>query len=75
MNTNLVAITMPKWGLSMKEGSILKWIKSDGDDRGVLPFFSQLSYSSFSPQEKMTKLKRNIEDIMCKCLTRFTISG
>jgi len=23
---------MPKWGLSMKEGSILKWIKSDGDD-------------------------------------------
>ena len=23
---------MPKWGLSMKEGSILKWIKSNGDD-------------------------------------------
>ena len=32
MSTNLVAITMPKWGLSMKEGSILKWIKSNGDD-------------------------------------------
>ena len=23
---------MPKWGLSMKEGSILKWIKSNGDN-------------------------------------------
>ena len=32
MSTNLVAITMPKWGLSMKEGSILKWIKSNGDN-------------------------------------------
>ena len=32
MSTNLIAITMPKWGLSMKEGSILKWIKSNGDN-------------------------------------------
>ena len=32
MSSNLIAITMPKWGLSMKEGSILKWIKSNGDN-------------------------------------------
>ena len=32
MNTDLKAITMPKWGLSMKEGSILKWIKSNGEN-------------------------------------------
>ena len=32
MSNNLLAITMPKWGLSMKEGSILKWIKSNGED-------------------------------------------
>ena len=32
MNTNLIAITMPKWGLSMKEGSILKWIKFHGEN-------------------------------------------
>ena len=32
MSKDLKAITMPKWGLSMKEGSILKWIKSNGEN-------------------------------------------
>ena len=38
-------------------------VKSDGDDRGVFPFFSQLSYSSFSPQEIMVRLKQEMSNI------------
>ena len=32
MKDNLTAITMPKWGLAMKEGAILQWLKSEGDE-------------------------------------------
>ena len=32
MTAAIQKLTLPKWGLSMKEGSILKWIKSNGDD-------------------------------------------
>ena len=32
MSRDLQPITMPKWGLSMKEGSILKWNKSVGEN-------------------------------------------
>ena len=32
MSSNLKPITMPKWGLSMKEGTILKWLKSNGEN-------------------------------------------
>ena len=31
MSINLKAITMPKWGLAMKEGTILQWFKNEGD--------------------------------------------
>ena len=31
MSSNLKPITMPKWGLSMKEGSISKWFKFKGE--------------------------------------------
>ena len=32
MSRNLHPITMPKWGLAMKEGSIIKWFKEIGDE-------------------------------------------
>ena len=32
MSKDLHPITMPKWGLSMKEGSISKWNKSIGEN-------------------------------------------
>ena len=32
MSNTLKAITMPKWGLAMKEGAILQWLKNDGDE-------------------------------------------
>ena len=35
-----VNVTMPKWGLTMKEGTITKWLKSEGDTiRKGEPFF------------------------------------
>ena len=35
-----VNVTMPKWGLTMKEGTITKWFKSEGDTiRKGEPFF------------------------------------
>ena len=32
MSESLIAITMPKWGLAMKEGAILQWLKNEGDE-------------------------------------------
>ena len=32
MSDTLKAITMPKWGLAMKEGAILQWLKNEGDE-------------------------------------------
>ena len=32
MSESLTAITMPKWGLAMKEGAILQWLKNEGDE-------------------------------------------
>ena len=32
MSETLIAITMPKWGLAMKEGAILQWLKNEGDE-------------------------------------------
>ena len=31
MSKKLKAITMPKWGLAMKEGTILQWFKKEGE--------------------------------------------
>ncbi|WP_028024470.1 acetoin dehydrogenase dihydrolipoyllysine-residue acetyltransferase subunit [Enterovibrio calviensis] len=31
MNPNIIPIVMPKWGLSMKEGTLVEWHVNDGD--------------------------------------------
>jgi len=32
MSENILPITMPKWGLAMKEGAVTKWLKQEGDE-------------------------------------------
>ena len=34
-DTRIVAVTMPKWGLSMQLGKIIGWIVAEGDDVSV----------------------------------------
>ena len=31
----IVAVTMPKWGLSMQLGKVTSWIVAEGDEVGV----------------------------------------
>lgn len=33
--SDIIAIRMPKWGLSMQEGAIIEWLKREGDAIGV----------------------------------------
>ncbi len=30
-NNNIIALTMPKWGLTMEEGTIASWLMDEGD--------------------------------------------
>ena len=32
MSDKILPITMPKWGLTMKEGTIVSWLKEVGDE-------------------------------------------
>ena len=47
----IVDVTVPKWGLTMKEAEIVKWLKKEGDSA------RNSKYKIILPQEEAYKLE------------------
>ena len=66
MSRNLHPITMPKWGLAMKEGSIIKWFKEIGDEikkgENLVEIETEKVVNEMESPESGTLLKKCIEE-------------
>jgi len=66
MIRDLHAITMPKWGLAMKEGSIVKWFKEIGDEikkgENLVEIETEKVVNEMESPENGTLLKKCIEE-------------
>ena len=64
MGSNILPITMPKWGLAMKEGSIVKWNKEVGEEvkkgEALVEIETEKVVNEFESPENGTMIKKCI---------------
>ena len=65
MGSNILPITMPKWGLAMKEGSIVKWNREVGEEikkgEALVEIETEKVVNEFESPENGTLIKKCIE--------------
>ena len=65
MSGTIVPIVMPKWGLSMKEGTVTRWIAQEGDDVAVGAEIMEIETEKIASALEATdagRLRRKVAD-------------